>query len=170
MRPPYKALETQAKPAAVAVLSSLVPELCLERMYPRNSVARFSGRLDQAFAFQFRGQLFLGFALRFARDGAEKAAGRFLQSLDRPFRQRVAFLAPNSQPQGTCSASTFRRSRTIRVASITSLPTPSPGIHAILYFAIRYWPYSACWRPASAPDYDFAQAAAKRHSIELSRI
>ncbi len=28
-------------------------------------------------------------------------------------------------------------SRTSRVASMTSFPTPSPGIHAILYFAIR---------------------------------
>src|ERR1051326_1687833 len=44
----------------------------------------------------------------------------------------------NFQPisQGTYSASNFIRSRTIRAASITSLPTPSPGIHAILYLAI----------------------------------
>src|SRR5437867_5479581 len=39
--------------------------------------------------------------------------------------------------QGTYSASNFIRSRTICAASITSLPTPSPGIHAILYLAIR---------------------------------
>src|SRR5947199_8118114 len=47
-------------------------------------------------------------------------------------------LHQNSQPisQGTYSASNFIRSRTIRAASITSLPTPSPGIHAILYLAI----------------------------------
>src|SRR5438552_6504783 len=45
----------------------------------------------------------------------------------------------NFQPmsQGTYSASSFRRSSTSRAASITSLPTPSPGIHAILYLAIR---------------------------------
>src|SRR5437588_9004333 len=44
----------------------------------------------------------------------------------------------NSQPisQDTYSASNFIRSRTIRAASITSFPTPSPGIHAILYLAI----------------------------------
>ena len=47
-------------------------------------------------------------------------------------------LHQNSHPmsQGTYSASKFIRSRTMRVASITSLPTPSPGIHAILYLAI----------------------------------
>src|SRR5262249_359640 len=47
-------------------------------------------------------------------------------------------LHQNSQPmsQGAYSASNFIRSRTIRVASITSFPTPSPGIHAILYLAI----------------------------------
>src|SRR5437762_12896685 len=45
----------------------------------------------------------------------------------------------NFQPisQGTYSASSFIRSRTICAASITSLPTPSPGIHAILYLAIE---------------------------------
>src|SRR5437667_11917119 len=45
----------------------------------------------------------------------------------------------NFQPmsQGTYSASSFRRSNTRRAASMTSLPTPSPGIHAILYLAIR---------------------------------
>src|SRR5437899_4786975 len=44
----------------------------------------------------------------------------------------------NFQPMShwTYSASNFIRSRTIRAASITSLPTPSPGIHAILYLAI----------------------------------
>src|SRR5438094_4501252 len=48
-------------------------------------------------------------------------------------------LHQNSQPmsQGTYSASSCRRSNTRRAASITSLPTPSPGIHAILYLAIR---------------------------------
>src|SRR6266700_3232276 len=47
-------------------------------------------------------------------------------------------LHQNSQPisQGTYSASSFSRSKTMRAASITSLPTPSPGIHAILYLAI----------------------------------
>src|SRR5438132_649124 len=38
--------------------------------------------------------------------------------------------------QGTYSASSFRRSNTMRAASMTSLPTPSPGIHAILYLGI----------------------------------
>ena len=48
------------------------------------------------------------------------------------------FVHQNSQPmsQGTYSASNFIRSRTIRAASMTSLPTPSPGIHAIRYLAI----------------------------------
>src|SRR6478672_6209373 len=52
-------------------------------------------------------------------------------------------LHQNSQPisQGTYSASNFIRSSTIRAASITSLPTPSPGIHAILYLAIGSRPY-----------------------------
>src|SRR5882724_9722980 len=47
-------------------------------------------------------------------------------------------LHQNCQPmsQGTYSASNFIRSSTIRAASMTSLPTPSPGIHAILYLAI----------------------------------
>src|SRR5207248_6660169 len=47
-------------------------------------------------------------------------------------------LHQNSQPmsQGTYSASSFRRSNTRRAASMTSWPTPSPGIHAILYLAI----------------------------------
>src|SRR5438477_3942390 len=52
-------------------------------------------------------------------------------------------LHQNSQPMshGTYSASSFKRSNTIRAASITSLPTPSPGIHAILYLAIGVRPY-----------------------------
>src|SRR5437763_8667580 len=47
-------------------------------------------------------------------------------------------LHQNSQPisQGIYSASSFRRSSTRRAASITSWPTPSPGIHAILYLDI----------------------------------
>src|SRR5437879_13855415 len=47
-------------------------------------------------------------------------------------------LLQNSQPmsQGTYSASSFIRSNTSRAASITSCPTPSPGIHAILYLGI----------------------------------
>src|SRR5437667_5273482 len=47
-------------------------------------------------------------------------------------------LHQNFQPMshGTYSASSFIRSNTIRAASITSLPTPSPGIHAILYLDI----------------------------------
>src|SRR5437588_11741285 len=47
-------------------------------------------------------------------------------------------LHQNSQPmsQGTYSASSFMRSNTMRAASMTSLPTPSPGIHAISYLGI----------------------------------
>src|SRR6266446_7377097 len=47
-------------------------------------------------------------------------------------------LHQNSQPisQGTYSASSFMRSNTMRAASMTSWPTPSPGIHAILYLGI----------------------------------
>src|SRR4029077_18530134 len=47
-------------------------------------------------------------------------------------------LHQNSQPMshGTYSASSFKRSNTRRAASITSWPTPSPGIHAILYLAM----------------------------------
>src|SRR4029453_310701 len=51
--------------------------------------------------------------------------------------------------QGTYSASNFIRSRTIRAASVTSLPTPSPGIHAILYLAIRGRLYRWAFRLAS---------------------
>src|SRR5207244_595256 len=56
-------------------------------------------------------------------------------------------LHQNSQPmsQGTYSASSFIRSNTSRAASITSCPTPSPGIHAILYFAIVQF-VSSCFR------------------------
>src|SRR5438309_10340301 len=48
-------------------------------------------------------------------------------------------LHQNCQPmsQGTYSASSLSRSKTRRAASMTSWPTPSPGIHAILYLAIR---------------------------------
>src|SRR5438552_1998020 len=47
-------------------------------------------------------------------------------------------LHQNSQPisQGTYSTSSLSRSKTTRAASMTSLPTPSPGIQAILYLAI----------------------------------
>src|SRR5205814_8061505 len=57
----------------------------------------------------------------------------------------------NFQPMshGTYSASNFIRSRTIRAASITSLPTPSPGIHAILYLAIESRLYRRVSRAAS---------------------
>src|SRR6266513_1319260 len=59
----------------------------------------------------------------------------------------------NFQPmsQGTYSASNFIRSRTIRAASITSLPTPSPGIHAILYLAIGSRFYRRAPRPQASP-------------------
>src|ERR1700716_3724388 len=61
-------------------------------------------------------------------------------------------LHQNSQPmsQGTYSASSFRRSNTMRAASMTSLPTPSPGIHAILYLAIGCRSYRRALRPASS--------------------
>ena len=61
-------------------------------------------------------------------------------------------LHQNSQPMshGTYSASKFIRSRTMRVASITSLPTPSPGIHAILYLAIGRRLYRRESQPASS--------------------
>src|SRR5881398_3825803 len=59
----------------------------------------------------------------------------------------------NFQPmsQGTYSASSFSRSNTIRVASMTSLPTPSPGIHAILYLAIRPELYGEAWKLQAQP-------------------
>src|SRR5206468_7186335 len=62
-------------------------------------------------------------------------------------------LHQNSQPisQGTYSASNFIRSKTIRAASITSLPTPSPGIHAILYLAIGSRFYRRAPRPQASP-------------------
>src|ERR1700681_4268424 len=62
-------------------------------------------------------------------------------------------LHQNSQPmsQGTYSASSFKRSNTMRAASMTSLPTPSPGIHAILYLAIRSRLYRRVSPTASQP-------------------
>src|SRR6266478_70592 len=59
----------------------------------------------------------------------------------------------NFQPisQGTYSASNFIRSRTIRAASMTSLPTPSPGIHAILYLAIGSRFYRRECDPQASP-------------------
>src|SRR5438874_5043624 len=58
----------------------------------------------------------------------------------------------NFQPmsQGTYSASNFIRSSTMRAASITSLPTPSPGIHAILYLAIEVRSYRRNHDPQAA--------------------
>src|SRR6266480_1417722 len=62
-------------------------------------------------------------------------------------------LHQNFQPisQGTYSASNFIRSNTIRVASITSLPTPSPGSHAILYLAIGRRLYRCLINPQASP-------------------
>src|SRR5439155_3090034 len=59
----------------------------------------------------------------------------------------------NFQPisQGTYSASNFIRSRTIRAASITSFPTPSPDIHAILYLAIGGRLYRCLINPQASP-------------------
>src|SRR5437867_1533963 len=70
-------------------------------------------------------------------------------------------LHQNFQPisQGTYSASKFIRSRTIRAASITSLPTPSPGIHAILYLAIGRRFYRRASPPASAANFGTADYA-----------
>src|SRR5437870_8720870 len=67
-------------------------------------------------------------------------SGRALPSLHQKFQ-------PMSQ--GTYSASSFRRSNTSRAASMTSCPTPSPGIHAILYLAIRCRVYRCRKRVAS---------------------
>src|SRR5205823_10843937 len=58
--------------------------------------------------------------------------------------------------QGTYSASNFIRSSTIRAASMTSLPTPSPGIHAILYLAIGRRFYRRASPPASAANFGTA--------------
>src|SRR5207247_10730717 len=70
-------------------------------------------------------------------------------------------LHQNSHPisQGTYSASNFIRSRTIRAASMTSWPTPSPGIHAILYLAIGRRFYRRVSRPASAANFGTADYA-----------
>src|SRR6266550_5798236 len=59
----------------------------------------------------------------------------------------------NFQPMshGTYSASNFIRSRTIRAASMTSFPTPSPGIHAILYLAIGGRLYRCLINPQATP-------------------
>src|SRR5258708_6349686 len=70
-------------------------------------------------------------------------------------------LHQNSQPmsQGTYSASSFRRSNTIRAASMTSLPTPSPGIHAILYLAIGSRSYRRLTDPQAPGDFGTADYA-----------
>src|SRR5437762_4819784 len=62
-------------------------------------------------------------------------------------------LHQNSQPMshGTYWASSFKRSKTRRAASITSLPTPSPGIHAILYLAIGPELYGEACKLQAAP-------------------
>src|SRR5439155_22640795 len=70
--------------------------------------------------------------------------------------------------QGTYSASNFIRSRTIRAASMTSLPTPSPGIHAILYLAIGSRFYRRAPRPQASPVFfeataDYADKTDRRH-------
>src|SRR6266481_4864235 len=82
----------------------------------------------------------------------------------------------NFQPisQGTYSASNFIRSRTIRAASITSLPTPSPGIHPILYLAIGIGFYRRAPRSQASPvvfggDHglpSFAEAPARQARIK----
>src|SRR5213079_1323570 len=81
----------------------------------------------------------------------------------------------NSQPmsQGTYSASSCRRSSTMRAASMTSLPTPSPGIHAILYLAIGRRFYRRASPPASAANYgtaDYADATDRLYEAHLSDL
>src|SRR5437667_8794993 len=66
--------------------------------------------------------------------------------------------------QGTYSASSFRRSNTSRAASMTSCPTPSPGIHAILYLAIRCRVYRCRKRVAS-----WGTRALRMHSFVIRR-
>src|SRR5215471_7458533 len=80
-------------------------------------------------------------------------------------------LHQNSHPMshGTYSASKLIRSRTMRVASITSLPTPSPGIHAILYLAIRRRLYRRTINP-QADEFWGAQAAGLLHSAARRMI
>src|SRR5262249_18324000 len=79
-------------------------------------------------------------------------------------------LHQNSQPmsQGTYSASSLIRSKTRRAASITSCPTPSPGIHAIRYFAIGCRPYRRLVRPQALQQSRFtaeiAEFAEKNYS------
>src|SRR6476660_9161968 len=77
-------------------------------------------------------------------------------------------LHQNSQPisQGTYSASSFSRSNTSRVASITSLPTPSPGIHAILYLAIG----RRLYRQDSSPQLPATFSNSSQRSRSLQRI
>src|SRR5438034_10911981 len=71
-------------------------------------------------------------------------------------------LRQNSQPisHGTYSASSFNRSNTIRAASITSWPTPSPGIHAIPYLAIGVRSYRRVLHNARVTD---VERAKKQH-------
>ncbi len=94
--------------------------------------------IDQPFALEFRDQFFLGFVLWLAGDRAEETAGGFLERLHGAIGKRVAFLAPKfpADIAGHILGVEFHRSSTIRAASMTSWPTPSPGIHAILYLAI----------------------------------
>src|SRR5882724_4288050 len=70
-------------------------------------------------------------------------------------------LHQNSQPmsQGTYSASSFSRSKTRRAASMTSCPTPSPGIHAILYLAIGRRLYRRGRNPQAPVDFRTADYA-----------
>src|SRR5436190_9241935 len=67
----------------------------------------------------------------------------------------------NLQPmsQGTYSASNFIRSSTMRAASMTSLPTPSPGIHAILYLAIGCRSYRCVTNPQAPVNFGTADYA-----------
>src|SRR5262249_50896104 len=68
--------------------------------------------------------------------------------------------------QGTYSASNFIRSRTIRAASITSFPTPSPGIHAILYFAIGRRFYRRAFDPQLPQDSSIHRRGPRDHREE----
>src|SRR5436189_2435169 len=72
--------------------------------------------------------------------------------------------------QGTYSASNFIRSSTIRAASMTSLPTPSPGIHAILYLAIGNRSYRCVTNPQARVDFRTADYTDQFWVAHASRV
>ncbi len=94
--------------------------------------------VDQSLVLQLRDQFLLRLVLRLAGDRAEQTAGRFLESCHGAIGKRVAFLAPEipADIAGHVLGIELHASNTIRAASMTSLPIPSPGIQAIVYLAI----------------------------------